>query len=93
MDFMIPHQWLHKNHMKVNPGKCHYMVIGSRDLSHEIMLNNNKITGSNGEKLLGIILDSKLNFGSKFIQALFARNKCLSQVKKLLYVRSKKLTT
>ena len=64
MDFMILHQWLHKNHMKVNPGKCHYMVIGSRDLSHEIMLNNNKITGSNEEKLLGIILDSKLNFES-----------------------------
>ena len=64
MDFMILHQWLHKNHMTVNPGKCHYVVIGSRDLSHEIMLNNNKITGSNEEKLLGIILDSKLNFES-----------------------------
>ena len=40
------------------------MVIGSRDLSHEIMLNNNKITSSNEEKLLGIFLDSKLNFES-----------------------------
>ena len=37
------------------------MVIGSRDLSHEIMLNNNKVTSSNEEKLLGIFLDSKLN--------------------------------
>ena len=45
-------------------GKCHYMVIGSRDLSHEIMLNNNKITLSNEENLLGIFLDSKLNFES-----------------------------
>ena len=50
--------------MTLNPGKCHYMVIGSRDLSHEIMLNNNKITSSNEEKLLGIFLDSKLNFES-----------------------------
>ena len=40
------------------------MVIGSRDLSHEIMLNNNKITSSNEEKLLGIFLDSKRNFES-----------------------------
>ena len=43
IDFMILHQWFHENHMTLNPGKCHYMTIGSRDLSHEIMLNNNKI--------------------------------------------------
>ena len=40
------------------------MVIDSRDLSHEIILNNNKITNSNEEKLFGIFLDSKLNFES-----------------------------
>ena len=62
MEFMILHQWFHENYMTLNPGKCHYMVIGSRDLSHEIMLNNNKITSSNEEKLLGIFLDSKLIF-------------------------------
>ena len=65
MEFMILHQWFHENHMTLNPGKCHYMVIGSRDLSHEIMLHNNKITSSNEEKLLGIFLDSKLNFEAK----------------------------
>ena len=64
IDFMILHQWFHENHMTLNPGKCHYMVIGSRDLSHEIMLNDSKITSSNEKKLLGIFLDSKLNFES-----------------------------
>ena len=47
--------------MTLNPGKCHYVVIGSRDLAHKIMLNNNKFTNSNEDKLLGI-LDNKLNF-------------------------------
>ena len=47
--------------MTLNPEKCHYMVIGSRDLSHEIKLNNSKITSSNEEKLLGIFPDSKPN--------------------------------
>ena len=61
IDFMILHQWFHENHMTLNPGKCHYMIIGSGDLRHEIMLNNSKITSSNAEKLLGIFLDSKLN--------------------------------
>ena len=64
IDFMILHQWFHENHMTLNPGKCHYMVIGSRDLSHEFMLSNSEITSSDEEKLLGIFLDSKLNFQS-----------------------------
>ena len=51
--FMILHQWFHQNHMTLNPGKCHYIVIGSRDMSHGIILNNSKITSSNEEKLLG----------------------------------------
>ena len=59
MDSMILHQWFHEN-----PGKYQYLVIGSKDLSHEIMLNNNEISSSNEEKLLGISLDMKLNFGS-----------------------------
>ena len=61
---MILHQWFHENHMTLNPGKCHYMVLGSRDLVHDIMPNNSNITSSNEEKLLGIFLDSKLNFES-----------------------------
>ena len=63
-DFMILNLWFHANHMTLNPGKCHYMVIGGRDLSHEIMLSNSKIISSNEEKLFGIFLDSKLIFQS-----------------------------
>ena len=40
------------------------MVIGSRDLSHEIMLNNNKITSTYEEELLSIFPNTKLNFES-----------------------------
>ena len=62
MDFMIQHQWFYENHMTLNPGTCHYMVVGSMDLSHEIMLNNNKITSSNEEKLLGILSRRQTKF-------------------------------
>ena len=72
IDFMILQQWFHENHMTLNLGTCHYLVIGSRDLSHEIMLNNSKITSSNEEKLLGIFLDSKVNFESH-IASLFRK--------------------
>ena len=67
MDFMILYKWFHENHMLLNPGKCHYIVIGDDDPSHKIILNNNEIANSNEEKLLGILLDSKLNFDSHII--------------------------
>ena len=64
MDFTILHQWFQENRMALNPGMCHYKITDSKDLSHEIMLNNNEITSPNEEKQIGILLDGKLNFES-----------------------------
>ena len=64
MDFMILLKWFHENDMVLNPGKCHYIVIGDDDPSHKIIFNNNEIASSNEGKLLGILLDSKLSFDS-----------------------------
>ena len=49
MDFMILHKCFHENHMVLNPGKCHYIVIGDTEPSYQIILNNNEITRSNKE--------------------------------------------
>ena len=64
MDFMILHKWFHENYMVLNAGKCRYIVIGDDDPTHKIILNNNEIASCNVEKLLGILLDIKLNFDS-----------------------------
>ena len=62
----------YENHMTLlNTEKCHYMVSGSKDLLHQNMLNSNEITSSNEEKLLDILLNSKLNF-EIHLYALFA---------------------
>ena len=61
MDDIILRKWFHENHMVLNPGKYYYMVIGDTEPSHKIILNN-KICSSSEEKLLGILLDIKLNF-------------------------------
>ena len=45
--FMILYRWFHENHMVLNPGKCHYIVIGDDDPTHKIILNNNEISSSN----------------------------------------------
>ena len=57
------------------------------------MLNNNEVTNSNEDKLLGILLDNKLNFDKFSLQKSRPNNKCPSQVKELPYIRSKKLNT
>ena len=62
MDFMISQKWFHENHIVLNPGKCHYIVIGYNDPSHNIMLNNHETASSNEEKRLRILLGSKSNF-------------------------------
>ena len=66
-DFTILHKWFHENHMVLNPDKCNYVVIGDDDPTQKIILNNNEIASSNEKKLLGILLDSKLNFDSHSI--------------------------
>ena len=64
MDFMVLYKWFNENYMVLNARKYHYIVIGDGNLSHKIILNNNEIASSNEEKLLGILLDGKLNFES-----------------------------
>ena len=98
MDFMILHKWFHENHMVLNPGKCHYIVIGDDGPSHKIIFNNNEIASSNEEKLLVILLDSKLNFGSRItslckkadqkLSALARINHYLTPDQKLLLLNS-----
>ena len=95
---MILHKWFHENHMVLNPDKCHYIVIGDDDPNQKIILNNNEIAGSNEEELLGIFLDSKLNFDSHItslckkarqkLSTLARINHYLTQDQKLLLLKS-----
>ena len=84
--------------MVLNPGKCYYIVIGDDDPTHKIILNNNEIASSSEEKVLGILLDSKLNCDSHItslckkagqkLSALSRVNHYLTQDQKLLLLNS-----
>ena len=55
-------QWFSDNQMKSNPDKCHFLCNSNSELS--LTIETQKIKNSKFEKLLGIKLDSKLNFNS-----------------------------
>ena len=58
------------------------------------MLNNNKITSSNEEKLLSVFLDNKLNFESHIGSLCRKAGQKISALARLKnYLRSKKFTT
>ena len=53
-------QWFEFNEMKSNSDKSHLLVVNSKD--DKIMLQNEEIIGEESVKLLGVIIDNKLNF-------------------------------
>ena len=55
-------QWFRDNQMKANPDICHFLCSSNREDS--LTIENQIIKNSKFEKLLGIKLDSKLNFNS-----------------------------
>ena len=56
-------QWFSDSQMKANPDKCHFSCSLNSEVS--LTIKNQKIKNSKFEKLLGIKLDSKLNFNSR----------------------------
>ena len=91
MDFMILHKWFHENHMVLNPDKCHYIVIGDDGPSQKITLNNNEIASFDEEKLLGILLDGKLNFDSHITISFKKAGQKLSALANHYPIQDKKL--
>ena len=83
INFLIMQKWFYENHMVLNPGKCHYLVLGNRSNSDTINLNGTKLASSSHEKLLGILIDRDIMQESR------PKNKCPSMDKKLSYTRSK----
>ena len=53
-------QWLYDNQMKANPDKYHFVYSSNEKL--DIVIEDQTISNSNCEKLLGVLLNPKLTF-------------------------------
>ena len=52
INFLIMQKWFYQNHMVLNPGKCHYLVLGNRSNSDTINLNGTKLASSSYKNYL-----------------------------------------
>ena len=62
-DSKIIIEWFGNNYMKLNEDKCHFMIFGERT-NQDVVINigNCTVDNSQEEKLLGVLIDSNLNF-------------------------------
>ena len=54
--------WLAQNCMKLNEEKCHLLVFGEKETEISIKVGTSVIKESKEERLLGVVIDQKLNF-------------------------------
>ena len=54
--------WFAENFMKLNEEKCHLLVFGEKGTEISINVGPSVIKESKEEKLLGVVIDQKLNF-------------------------------
>ena len=61
-DFLILDEWLFDNILVRNSDKCHVMTLETPNTLPNFKCKNMTIKSSSSEKLLGVIIDSKLDF-------------------------------
>ena len=61
-DSYLAIEWFQSNYMKLNEGKCHFLLAGHRFEQLWIDVGNSKIWESNSKRMLGILIDNKMKF-------------------------------
>ena len=85
-------QWFKDNNLKANADK--FQLLLSTNESEQININDTIIHSSNAEKLLGILIDNKLNF-DKHVSSLCVKAgqklHALSRISSFMYIIKRKL--
>ena len=62
-DLKIALKWFKDNQVMANPGKFQFMILSKNTINKSIIMSIKTIESSKSVKLLGLIIDNKLNFG------------------------------
>ena len=67
-DTLLLSDWFSDNFMKLNEDKSHLLIFGTKSDGMTLSIAASQISESESEKLLGVTIDSKLNFNLHFTQ-------------------------
>ena len=86
--------WFDANYMKLNQDKCHLILAGNTPEFLWVKVGEEKIWESKAEKLLGLIIDKKLNFNehlSKLCKKVSGKVSALARMVKIIPFHKKRL--
>ena len=87
-------QWFCVNYMVLNAGKCHFMCLGNNTENETFLFHNILIENSKEQKIVGVIIDNKLNFKnhiSELCKKVSQKVADLSRLSSCLYNSEKKI--
>ena len=87
-DFAIISKWFYENYVVLNPNKCHFLTLDFNKPFPDFSFENTITKNVTEEKILGIVIDYKLNFKSHIKKVCEKVNQKLSVLAKI-----SKLTT
>ena len=58
-------EWFYESCMILSPDKCYYLTLGFNELFPDFSFNDTTIENVTEEKILGIVINNKLNFKSR----------------------------
>ena len=61
--FDTVHQWFYKNYMVLTVGKCYFICLGN-NTENETFLFYKILMEKKEQKIIGVVIDNKLNFKS-----------------------------
>ena len=77
-NFELLQGWFYENHMVLDPGKCHYLIINKGIANESIKLGKKILDAEAEQNLLRIIIDKDLNFQSHTKSIMKTANQNLS---------------
>ncbi|KYO40735.1 hypothetical protein Y1Q_0012232 [Alligator mississippiensis] len=77
--------------MGFNIDKCRVLHLGRKNQQHTYRLGNSLLISTEAEKDFGVIIDSKMNMGHQFGDAVRKANRTLSCIHRCIMIRSKEV--